>query len=115
MKQSLEEAVMERICAACVDRRDDGSCGIDADLQCAIKLHLPTILKSLEGLQSDQLSDYVERTRRSVCSICEDGTPEVCEVRDKVDCPLDRYLGLVVEAIEEIKRRDDGDVMASAP
>ena len=111
----LEKAVLERICIVCVDRKRDGTCGLDPGLECAIKLHLPEILESVRGVTSDQIGHYVERIRNNTCRVCTQGQPEQCDVRAHVDCPLDRYLVLVVEAIEEMQREEGADAMASAP
>jgi hypothetical protein len=116
MTDLLEKDILERICALCVDRRDDGSCGLEPELQCAIEQHLPEILKSLEDVSSPNLGDYSERIRHKICAVCDErGPDDSCEVRERVDCPLDRYLSLVVEAIEDIRRRNDADSLASAP
>ena len=116
MTDKLGKEVLERICAVCVDRRDDGSCGLDTDLRCSIELHLPGILGTLENVSSPRLKDYAERIRRTICAVCEEhGPDDSCEVRERADCPLDRYLLLVVEAIEDVRRRNDADSTASAP
>ena len=116
MNDKLGKEVLERICAVCIDRRDDGSCGLDTDLRCSIKLHLPRILQTLGKVSSPRLSDYAERIRSSICAVCEDREPDgSCEVRERVDCPLDTYLMLVVEAIEDLRRRDDAGPMPSTP
>lgn len=114
MTEKLEKEVLERICATCVDRQDDGSCGLETDLRCSIELHLPGILRALQNVSSSRLGDHAERIRRNICAVCEERDPG-CEVRERVDCPLDRYLFLVVEAIEDVRRRGDADTMASAP
>ena len=110
------QKVMERICAACVDRRADGSCGLDPALECEVEKHLPEMLTLVKGVTSDRIGDYVERLRQNVCRVCNevesDGT---CALRSRVDCTLDRYLVLVVEAIEDLERRTAGDALASAP
>ncbi|MGD8375452.1 MAG: hypothetical protein PVF68_04865 [Acidobacteriota bacterium] len=107
--ETYEEAVLKRICGVCIDRRDDGSCGLDPDLECAVKEHLPEIVKMVRGVTSDRIDDYVTRLREKVCTICdrteEDGS---CGPRDRVDCALDRYLSVVVEAIEEVERGAQG-------
>jgi len=38
---AYETAVLDRICAVCIDRKDDGDCGLDPALECSIKQHLP--------------------------------------------------------------------------
>ena len=115
MTDKLEKEILERICAVCVDRRDDGSCGLEPDLRCSIEQHLPRLLRALENVSSSRLGEYTERLRQNICAECEERGPgDSCEVRERVDCHLDRYLMLVVEAIEDLRSREDADVMASA-
>jgi hypothetical protein len=118
MERTLEvyqKAVMERICAVCVDRRDDGSCGLDPHLECEVEKHLPALLDVVKGVKSQRIDTYVESLRRNICSVCEQGNADgTCDVRAKVDCTLDRYLALVIEAIEEVDRGESGDQPASA-
>jgi len=113
--EAYEKAVLDRICAVCIDRRDDGTCGLDPKLVCAVREHLPTLLSMLRGVSFDDIGSYVERVRRNICTICEQGGAEECDVRERVDCTLDRYLHLVIEAIEEVERLKSGDAQASAP
>ena len=110
-----EKAVLDRICAVCIDRRDEGSCGLDPRLECAVKEHLPVLLTSLKGVNSDNATAYLERIRLNVCTICNQGTAADCDVRGRADCVLDRYLNLVVEAVEEVERIRAGEAQASAP
>ena len=110
-----QRTIMERICSVCVDRNADGTCGIDPRLECQVEQHLPALLKVVSGVTSDRIGDYVERVRRNVCTICDQGNADACEVRSQADCTLDRYLVLVVEAIEEVERRTAAAALASAP
>ena len=111
-----QRTIMERICSVCVDRNADGSCGLDPRLECQVEQHLPALLKLVSGVTSDRIGDYVERLRRNVCAICDQGNEDgTCEVRSRVDCALDRYLVLVVEAIEEAERRAAAEALACAP
>jgi len=107
--KTYERAVLDRICAVCIDRRDDGSCGLDPDLECAVREHLPEIVKMVRGVTSDRIDDYVTRLRETVCRICDQAEGDgSCGPRDRVDCALDRYLSIVVEAIEQVDRDEQG-------
>ncbi|MEE8386909.1 MAG: hypothetical protein V3S01_13425 [Dehalococcoidia bacterium] len=113
--RAFEEAIMARLCAFCVECRDDGGCGLDPSQECSIKIHLPQILQSVQGVTSDRIEDYVEHIRQDVCAVCEERNPDgSCDVRARIDCPLDRYLVLVVEAIEDLRQRNDRDGLASS-
>ncbi len=115
-QKALEEAVLAKICRSCMECRDDGSCGLDPSRGCSIKIHLPQILRSVQGVTSDRIGDYVEHIREDVCAVCENRNADgSCDVRDRIDCPLDRYLLLVVEAIEDVQQCNDVNALASAP
>jgi hypothetical protein len=101
---AYEQAVLKRICDACVDRKHDGDCGLDPSLECAIRVHLPELLKTVQAVPSDRMDDHVASLRGNVCAICEQGEPDECEAPEKVECPMDRYLVLMVEAIQEVQR-----------
>ena len=52
--------------------------------------------------KSDDIQQYIDAIRRNVCSVCADQASDgSCETRQQVQCALDAYLLLVVDAIEE--------------
>jgi hypothetical protein len=105
----LEELVRNRICGVCSDRKTDGSCGLDEPGQCALFRLFPHVAEAIQTTHSDRLDDYITAIRRHVCTVCEaqdqDGT---CVARQQVQCALDSYLLLIVEAIEEATGKDFG-------
>ena len=113
--ETYEKAILDRICAVCIDRHEDGTCGLDPSLRCSIREHLPSLLELFDGVSFDNMAEYVERVRNNVCTVCNEGNRNgTCAPRDHIDCTLDRYLALVVEAIEDVERRHTGDAQASA-
>jgi hypothetical protein len=98
----LESIIRNRICSVCSDRTVDGRCGLDEPASCALFRLFPEVAKAVQETSSDDIGDYVEAIRKNVCSVCErqasDGS---CESRQQVQCALDAYLLLVVDAIEE--------------
>jgi hypothetical protein len=111
-----QQKVMERICATCVDRNADGSCGLDPALECEVQKHLPELLTLVKGVTSDRIADYVQRLRHNVCRVCNQAAADgTCELRARLDCTLDRYFVLVVEAIEDLEQRTAADALATAP
>lgn len=98
----LEELVRNRICGVCTDRKTDGTCGLEDPGQCALFRLFPQVAEAIQSTDSDRLDDYIDAIRRQVCTVCEtqdrDGS---CAARQQVQCALDAYLLLVVEAIEE--------------
>jgi len=100
------QALKERVCGICLDRLDDGSCGLPAGRNCAVDLHLPQIVRAVEAVESDKISDYVDSIRNGVCAQCPNQTEAgYCHFRENFDCTLDTFVYLVVEAIEGVKAR----------
>jgi hypothetical protein len=97
------QAAQQRVCAKCVDGDRHRNCLLSAKETCGLKTYFPQIVKAVLSVQSEKLDPYVIALRRNVCSECRnqsfDGT---CSVRRSLDCGLDRYFPLVVEAIEEV-------------
>jgi hypothetical protein len=98
----LEAIVRNRVCKLCTERSLDGECGLETPSSCALFRLFPQVALAIQSVRSDDIRPYIEAIRRNVCSVCEeqagDGT---CETRRQVQCALDAYLLLVVDAIEE--------------
>jgi hypothetical protein len=105
----LEGLVRNRICGVCTDRKNDGTCGLEDPGQCALFRLFPQVAEAIQSTDSEHLDDYIDAIRRHVCTVCEaqdrDGS---CAARQQVQCALDAYLLLVVEAIEEATGKDFG-------
>lgn len=100
----LEQALRQKICGVCIDRNVDGTCSLNERNECALFAKFPRIAAAISRVQSDQLDDYVAAIREDICANCveqhDDGT---CKPRDEGRCVLDRYLPLIVDAIEEAR------------
>ena len=58
--------------------------------------------QAIQSVNSNDIQQYIDAIRRNVCSVCEEQAQDgSCEVRRQVQCSLDAYLLLVVDAIEE--------------
>jgi hypothetical protein len=105
MDRSLEEIegiVRNTVCGVCTDRTADGECGREAPVTCALFRLFPEVALAIQTVQSDDIGPYIEAIRRNVCSVCADqAAGGSCETRQQVQCALDAYLVLVVDAIEE--------------
>lgn len=100
------DAIRRKVCSVCLDRRDDGSCGL-SHRTCAIEVHLPRVVETVLRIESDRIDEYVAAIEAEVCGRCESGQGERCENREKGECALNTYLFLVVEAVQDV-RRDAG-------
>lgn len=104
--EELEAIVRKRICSVCTERTTDGDCGMEHPSTCALFRLFPQVAQAIQSVTSDDIHQYIEAIRRNVCTVCEqqarDGS---CEARQQVQCALDAYLLLVVDAIEEATAR----------
>lgn len=98
----LEKIVRDRICVVCSDRNQDGACGREEPESCALFRLFPEVARAIFATQSDDIRDYVDAIRRTVCSVCvEEHADGSCNEREQVRCALDAYLIPIVDAIEE--------------
>ena len=109
MKRSLKELeniVRATVCGVCTDRDNEGSCGLENPESCALFRLFPQLARAIQTTHSDDIRDYVKSIREQVCSVCPMQDAEGhCETRERVECALDAYLLLVVDAIEEATGR----------
>lgn len=99
-----EEALMRHVCSKCIDFGEDSVCHSQDPEGCAAFRFLPELVAIAERLHEYKIEPYVEAVRRDICMQCRGKTPDgKCPLRDTLDCGLDRYLPLILEAIEEVK------------
>jgi hypothetical protein len=100
--EELEAIVRNRICGVCTERTIEGQCGLEDSSSCALFRLLPQVAQAIQSVQSNDIHPYIEAIRRNVCSVCQEQAQDgTCETRRQVQCALDAYLLLVVDAIEE--------------
>jgi hypothetical protein len=105
--QAIWAALRGSVCAVCLDRNDEGSCGLSGGLACGLEAHLPRILEVVETVRSSRMDEYVAAIHQHVCVacvVCEQGAQGECRLRNDGACTLDAYLPLVVKAIAEAQR-----------
>ncbi len=101
--QEYCQAIRTNVCTKCVDGDGYGNCRLDPSLECTLQNYLPLIVNAVSRIDSDQMDDYVRELRAIMCAQCKyQAVNGYCVLRNEVDCPLDRYFPLVVEAIEEV-------------
>ncbi len=105
-EQQYWEAIEKRVFRACIDEKDGaGNLRFNTEDQCIIKRFLPKIVDAVSCVKSDTIDPYIEEIRRKVCTQCEYIKPDgSCDVKERADCCLDRYLVLIVRAIEEAEQ-----------
>ena len=104
------QAIHEKVCMNCIDSDGHGNCRLDPAVECALQMHLPLIIQVVNKITSSSMDDYVRELRAIVCNRCKYETVNgTCGLRAEVDCALDRYFPLVVQAIEEVNRQAERD------
>jgi len=96
------EAIKDKVCPTCIDSDQIGNCRISSSRDCTIDSNYERIVKAILATKSDRYEDYVAGLRENVCENCSYGAPENCDDRNQVECPLDRYYPMIVDAIEEL-------------
>jgi len=100
--EELEAIVRNRICSVCTERTTEGQCGLENPSSCALFQLFPQVAQAIQSVHSNDIHEYIEAIRRNVCSVCKERAQDgSCEARQQVQCALDAYLLLVVDAIEE--------------
>jgi len=98
----LEAILRKRICGVCTDRTVEGNCGREEPSDCALFRLFPQVVDAIRSVDSNDIRDYIGAIRRDVCSICVyEEADRSCAEKQHVQCALDAYLLLVVDAIEE--------------
>lgn len=100
--QAYREALQRRVCAVCLDRRDDGSCGLDRGRTCALDRHGRRLIDAMLEVRSSRMDEYYAALDAEICSRChEQDDKGNCRLRNEGRCALALYLPLIVDAIEE--------------
>jgi hypothetical protein len=98
----VEAIVRNRICKVCTERTVDGNCGLEQPSTCALFRLFPQVAQAIQSTTSNDIQQYIDAIRQNVCTVCADHAADgSCETRQQVQCALDAYLLLVVDAIEE--------------
>ena len=102
-----EEAVKKYVCEHCEDLDEKGVCQTKDPEGCGVFRNLSELVRIARGLHELSIEPYVQAVREHVCSKCKNASQsgERCEIRSQLDCGLDRYLPLVIDAIEEVDRK----------
>jgi len=96
--------IQEKICRKCIDGDGHGNCRLPENGWCALQQFLPAIVETVTGIDSASYDDYVQALRAKICSQCpEHQTNGACFRRNELECALDRYYGLVIQVIDDVK------------
>jgi hypothetical protein len=97
------DAVRRRVCAVCLDGRDDGTCGLAGRRSCALEDLLPRIVDTIREVRQARDDAYAAAVEARVCSRCPDNGPlGRCALRRDGTCALGVFLPLVIAAVAEV-------------
>lgn len=104
--RAYKDAIRSRVCAVCLDGKDDGSCGLAGEVACAIDEHLPRLVDAILDVRSHRDDTYASAVEARVCGHCSHrDSLGFCRHRRDGRCTVSVYLPLIVEAVEEVERR----------
>ena len=104
-KELYEDAIKRHVCAHCIDFGEDKVCHSVDPEGCAVFRYLPELVSIAGQLNELKVEPYLQTVRDHVCMNCKNQIAGKCSLRDAVDCGLDRYLPLVIDAVEEVQAR----------
>ena len=100
-EQQYWELIRETVCRKCIDGDGQAGCRLSRDRECAVKHYLPQIIDVVNSTYSTAIGPYEDQLRSKVCGVCVHQSKHgECSIRDDVECALDRYFPLIVQAIE---------------
>ena len=99
-------AVQNTVCKVCIDSDPygNGICRVSEMSMCGVKEYFPKIANIILSIKSDKMDDYILALRENICKECRETPAGVCELRNSVECALDRYFPLIVQAIESVNK-----------
>ena len=68
----LELIVRNRVCPVCTERTVAGDCGLEDPTSCALFRMFPEVARAIHTVQSDDIRQYIDAIRLTVCSQCAD-------------------------------------------
>ena len=101
--QQYWDAVQRKFSTKCINSDEHGNCLLPGEDECMLKFHFPKIVEAALSTKSERMEPYIEALRRNVCANCKHQSPDSkCALRTNLECCVDRYFPLIVEAIEEV-------------
>ena len=108
LAERLDVRFKSEICPLCIHRTAEGGCTLTEEHECPMLKWARQLAEVVVGIDSGRLGDYMDKIQAIICPSCMQLADGRCKTRDRLDCPLDLYLGLIVPIIEqELKRLED--------
>lgn len=104
-------AIRRRVCRQCNHVMEDGICGL-ADSVCPVEQGMHAIVGIVHHVRDESIYDHLVDIRRVICDTCRHRHAGQCRLHTTGECPLERYLMIVVEAIEDVHEQLAREVLA---
>ena len=100
------EEIAKTVHAVCLDRNLDPRSTSDTEAHCRVDRFLPQCILIARMAGCDEPEKFEDVCQRTICLECgERNAAGRCRVRDAAACCLYRYLPLIHEAINRVRRR----------
>lgn len=100
---AYEKAIQQYVCSHCIDFGEDGICHSPAPQGCAVYRFLPQLIDIASKIHEAKVEKYLPFVREEVCTYCRNRhLGENCPLRESLNCALDRYLPLILDALEHV-------------
>lgn len=96
------EAIRTKVCSVCIERTGRGICGLGAWDDCALNRYLNDVVIIVNSMHDAPLHERVQELHSVICVSCRDNPDGLCKLRASLDCSLDQYFPLIVEAISDV-------------
>jgi hypothetical protein len=102
LAEYLDE-IRQQVCSRCIERPPGGPPCAPVGKQCGIEMHLPELIDSIHGVQSNGIAQYLNANREQICTKCPLLHSQLCP------CPMDYLAVLLVQAVETVDRRREAE------
>jgi hypothetical protein len=102
-REALWEALRRRVCSVCLDRRDDGTCGLTRETRCVLEVHLEGVVAALSATRGQTPDGRARAIQDRVCRGCQEAeTSGACRLGDRGECALRDYLPQIAAVVDEL-------------
>ena len=97
--------IRTKVCTICLHGDARGNCHLDDEIECPIKLRLPSIVSAVNSVPHHAMNDYLTELRLILCDECKhQAVDDRCILGEENNCPLDKHFIHVVNTIKETQR-----------
>jgi|CXWL01.1.fsa_nt_gi hypothetical protein len=100
----LRLRIEDEVCPLCIHQTSDGGCSLQHGPErgnCPAFKWAHQLAELVEGVESNRLGDYADQIQAIICPECKQSPDGRCKARERLDCPIDLYLGLLIPIVEE--------------